>query len=168
MQIVEGGVRGGRRHHLGPRRGQGVGQGQEATVRNPGRLEWLADDLLIDAAHNADGAAALARYLSTLDRDCPRTLVLGASQGKDFRAMAVLLAPHVDQILTTHGRHRRAAQASEIAEALVGINLPVLPAGPIEQALPMARDRRSLVIVAGSVFIAGAARDIFEGSWREQ
>ena len=139
-----------------------------AAVRHPGRLEWLDDDLLIDAAHNADGAASLARYLSTLSRDRPRTLVLGASQGKDFRTMVVLLAPHIDKVLTTHGRHRRAAQASEIAESLVGINLPILPAGPIEQALPMARDRRSLVIVAGSVYIAGAARDIFEGNWREQ
>ena len=38
--------------------------------------------------------------------------------------------------------------------------MPVLPAGPIEDALPMARQGRGLVIVAGSLFLAGAARDL--------
>lgn len=135
-----------------------------AAAHHPGRLEWLSDDLLIDAAHNGDGAATLARYLSEQPRDRKRTLVFGASEGKDIRAMAVQLAPHIDQILTTHCSHRRAAPAADIASALVGVDIPVLPAGPIEQALPLARDGRSLVIVAGSVHIAGAARDLFEES----
>jgi dihydrofolate synthase/folylpolyglutamate synthase len=139
-----------------------------ASARHPGRLERLADDLLIDSAHNGDGAATLARYLAALPRDRPRTLVLGTSVGKDIRAMGVLLAPQVDTILTTHCTHPRAATAADIAAALVGVDLPILPAGPIEQALPLARDGRSLVIVAGSVHIAGAARDIFEGRWHDE
>ena len=131
-----------------------------ATVRFPGRLEWLADDLLIDAAHNSDGAATLARYLAGLSRDRGRTLVLGTNQGKDVRSMVVALSPQVDRILTTHGRHPAAASASEIAEQLVGLDIPILPAGPIEQALPLARSSGALVIVTGSVFLAGAARDL--------
>jgi len=36
----------------------------------------------------------------------------------------------------------------------------VLPAGPIEEALDVARSDGGLVIVAGSVFLAGAVREL--------
>jgi dihydrofolate synthase/folylpolyglutamate synthase len=47
-----------------------------------GRNEWLAPDLLVDCAHNADGAAQLAAYLRQLPRDRRRTLLLGVSKDK--------------------------------------------------------------------------------------
>ena len=34
------------------------------AAQNPGRFEWLAEDLLIDGAHNVDGARALASALA--------------------------------------------------------------------------------------------------------
>ncbi|MEL6346488.1 MAG: folylpolyglutamate synthase/dihydrofolate synthase family protein [Myxococcota bacterium] len=135
-----------------------------STVQHIGRLEWVAEDVLLDSAHNGDGAATLSRFLGTLPRDRPRTLLLGVGQDKDVRAIVVQLAGQVDQVLTTHCSHRKASKAAEVAHELVGFDLPVLPAGPIEQALPLARNGGALVIVAGSVFIAGAARDIVEGT----
>ena len=61
---------------------------------NPGRMEWLKENLLVDCAHNQGGALRLARYLQTFDRELPITLLLGASKDKDIRSVAVLLAPH--------------------------------------------------------------------------
>lgn len=136
-----------------------------ARVEHPGRLEWLADDLLVDAAHNAAGATTLAQFLDKLPRDKPRTLVLGASQDKDVRSMVIQLAAHVDRVLTTHCGHPRAASAADLAERLVGMNVPILPAGAIEQALPLARGEEGVVIVTGSLHVVGAARDIVEGRW---
>ncbi|MEY3213033.1 MAG: hypothetical protein RIT28_3514 [Pseudomonadota bacterium] len=130
------------------------------SAQNPGRFEWLADDLLIDGAHNVDGARALASALAALPRDRPRTLLLGASKDKDVRAIAAALRPMIDRVLTTSCAHPRAMMPGEVAERLVGLGVPVLPAGPIEDALPMAREGRGLVIVAGSLFLAGAARDL--------
>ena len=130
------------------------------SAQNPGRFEWLADDLLIDGAHNVDGARALASALAALPRDRPRTLILGASKDKDVRAIAAALRPMIDRVFTTSCAHPRAMMPGEVAERLVGLGVPVLPAGPIEDALPMAREGRGLVIVAGSLFLAGATRDL--------
>ena len=131
-----------------------------ARAAHPGRLEWLREDLLIDCAHNSEGAASLATYLRALPRDRSRTLLLGASADKDVRSMVVQLAPHFDRVMTTQCSHPRAAEAGEIARKLIDVDMPVLPAGPIEQAIAMARDGRSLVVATGSVFLAGAVRDL--------
>ena len=98
-------------------------------VSLPGRLEWLAPGLLVDSAHNADGAARLADFLRQLPRDKPRVLLLGMSSDKDARSVAVALQPVVDRIYTTHCSHPRALSAGELARTLVSLNIPVLPAG---------------------------------------
>ncbi len=133
-----------------------------SNVRVPGRLEWLAPDILVDAAHNVDGAVTLAAYLRhRAERQRPRrTLLLGASKEKDIRAIGALLAPHVDRILTTACSHPRAMAPGEVASALEGLSIPVMPAGPIEQALPLARSGGGEVVAAGSIFLVGAVRDL--------
>ena len=131
-----------------------------ARAVHPGRLEWLRKDLLIDCAHNGEGAASLAAYLRALPRQQPRTLLLGASEDKDVRSMVVQLAPHFDRVLTTQCSHPRAAEAGELARKLIGVDMPVLPAGPVEQAITLARDGRALVVATGSVFLAGAVREL--------
>jgi dihydrofolate synthase/folylpolyglutamate synthase len=131
-----------------------------SAVSHPGRCEWLSEDLLVDGAHNDEGARRLAEYLSTLPRRRRRTLLLGASADKDIRSIAAALAPQVDRVFTTRCAHPRAAEPGSVAEALVGLSCPVMPAGPIEDALPLARRGGDLVIAAGSLFLVGAVRDI--------
>ncbi|NOY25216.1 MAG: bifunctional folylpolyglutamate synthase/dihydrofolate synthase [Oligoflexia bacterium] len=129
-------------------------------VRHPGRLEWIGPDLLLDAAHNPAGARTLATYLHDLPRDRPRTLLLGVSENKDLRSMLVALVGELDRVIATHCAHPRAMPAGQIAEALIGVDLPILPAGPVEDALPLARSQDGLVIVAGSIFLVGAVREL--------
>ena len=131
-----------------------------AKAHNPGRMEWLGPDLLIDCAHNGDGAVRLAAYLRDLPRDRPRTLLLGMSDDKDARRMVVILGPQVDRVWTTRCAHPRAREPGKLAGDVVGLEVPVLPAGPIEEALPSALAAGGLTIVAGSVFLAGAVRDL--------
>lgn len=131
-----------------------------ANARVAGRLEWLAPDILVDAAHNVDGAVTLAAYLRGRADRPRRTLLLGASREKDIRAIGALLAPHVDRILTTAGSHPRAMAPGVVASALEGLSIPVMPAGPIEQALPLARAGGGEVVAAGSIFLVGAVRDL--------
>lgn len=130
------------------------------AARHPGRLEWLHPKLLVDGAHNHEGAQRLAAYLDELPREASRTLVIGGSQDKDLRAIGAVLAPHVDRIYTSRCRHFRAAEPGDIATELVDLGVPVMPAGPIEEALPMARNNGGLVVVTGSLFLVGAVRDL--------
>ena len=133
-------------------------------VVHAGRLEWLSPRLLVDCAHNADGAARLAAYLDGMPWDGRRTLVLGMSYDKDPRALMVTLAPHVDRVLTTRCAHPRAVEPRAVAAALGAVDVPVLPAGVVEDALPRAMDGEGLVIVAGSVFLVGAVRSLWTGA----
>jgi dihydrofolate synthase/folylpolyglutamate synthase len=135
-----------------------------AEARHPGRLEQAKAGLLIDCAHNVMGASSLAEYLRALPRTGRRTLLLGTSTDKDPREMMGPLASQVDRVWTTHCAHPRAMPAGDLAQKLVDVRVPVLPAGPIEDALAMAMEQREsdadLVVVAGSVFLAGAVRDL--------
>lgn len=130
------------------------------AARNRGRLEWLAPDLLVDGAHNPDGATVLAGYLSRLPRDRERVLVLGGGSDKDIRSVAWALSPQFDRVLTTQCAHAKARPPEEIARELEGLPIPVTAAGPLEEALPAARAGGGLVVVAGSLYLVGAVRDL--------
>lgn len=127
-------------------------------AKHPGRLEWITDNLLTDCAHNIDGANALASYLKTIPKVRPRTLLLGTSRGKDVRAVAVHLQPHFDRILTTHCEHPRAVNAGAVATEIAGLDIPVIPAGPVETVLQYIDLEQEEVVVAGSIFLVGALR----------
>ena len=143
-----------------PPEGSAIREGL-AQVSHPGRMEWITDRILVDCAHNGGGADRLADHLrgmAVLPES--RTLLLGASQDKDVRSIAVPLAPFFDRIYTTQCAHPRSMSAGAIADQLVGIDATVMPTGPVESALPVALEKSGLVVVAGSVFLAGAVRDI--------
>lgn len=131
---------------------------------NPGRIEWLAADVLVDGAHNPDGAAAFASFLDHLPRDRRRTLLLGGGRDKDVRAVATSLAPAVDRVFTTACDHPNARPPWNVARELEGLLVPVSPAGPLAEALAHARADGDLVIVAGSLYLVGAVRDLLVGS----
>ena len=133
-----------------------------ADARHPGRLEWLGPRLLVDGAHNTESAEKLAAYLRSLPRQGKRTLVLGVSADKDIRSLTAPLVPQVDRILTSRCGHARALEPGAVAAELVDLPVPVMPAGNIESALAAATATEDLVVVAGSLFLAGAVRDIME------
>lgn len=142
-------------------------------ARNRGRLEWLAEDLLVDGAHNMDGAAVLAGYLAQRPRPVvdgtprPRVLLLGAGGDKDVRTVILALAPVVDRIVTAQCAHPRARDPVALAEAVreaLGPTCEVSAGGAVEETLPALRaEMRSVggeVVVAGSLYLVGAVRDL--------
>ena len=130
-------------------------------ARNPGRLEWINENLLLDCAHNPAGASRLAQYLEDLDRGGKSlTLLLGASKDKDVRSIAVLLAPQVDRILTSHCSHPHAMSDKDI-ERIVGRNIPTYAIGAVEDMRHHVNFDKEIVVVAGSIFLAGAVREIY-------
>ena len=129
-------------------------------ARHPGRMEWLGENILTDCAHNEAGAARLSDYLRLIPRDIPRTLILGASKGKDIRTVGTLLSKQVDRIFTTAADHPRAVSPLELATSLSHLDIPVLPAGPLESVVQHVDARNELIIVTGSIFLVGSFRDL--------
>ena len=51
-------------------------------------------------------------------------------------------------------------EPGDVAAQLVDLKLPVTPAGRVEEALGVARATGGIVVVAGSLFLAGAVREL--------
>lgn len=125
-------------------------------VQWPGRLQTLrigAREALLDAAHNADGAESLGRYLSSLGT--PRPLVFAAMRDKDATEMLVRILPEVSGLIVTRATNPRSAEPSDLA-ALARRIAPALPvdiAEPIDAALELAWRANPHIVVAGSIFL---------------
>jgi dihydrofolate synthase / folylpolyglutamate synthase len=125
------------------------------NVRWPARLESLAPDVMVDAAHNADGARALAR---ALPRDRAITLVFGVVADKQPADMLHALLPLAARVILTRPPSPRARDPESLRELAPDAEI----APSLEEALRMARNG-SLVVVTGSIFLAGEARRLLLG-----
>jgi dihydrofolate synthase/folylpolyglutamate synthase len=136
----------------------------------PARLEvvGLHPRLLIDAAHNADSARALADELRAW-QDRPLWLVLGILRDKDARAILRLLLPLADGVVVVTPTSPRALPADALAAACRSIaasraqSVEVEQASSVAAALDLARARAGRaggVAVAGSFATASEARAV--------
>ena len=86
----------------------------------PGRLERRVlsggREVLLDAAHNPAGAAALASYLRA-QAGGPRPLVFGAMRDKDASGMFAALLPAVSHLILTRASTERSAEPSDPGSA---------------------------------------------------
>ncbi len=129
-----------------------------AGGRWPGRLEWVelgaAGRVLLDGAHNPHAAAALARYLSTLEPGY--TLIFGALQDKEVAAMLPPLAERAERLLLTTLRSTRSLEPEELARHLPGrsVGLYRTAGAALTDALEMAAP----VVVCGSLYLVGEIR----------
>jgi dihydrofolate synthase/folylpolyglutamate synthase len=134
----------------------------------PARLEvvGLHPRLLIDAAHNADSARALADELRAW-QDRPLWLVLGILRDKDARAILRLLLPLADGVVVVTPTSPRALPAGDLAAASRSLSsagaqhVEVEQASSVAAALDLSRARAGRVggvAVAGSFATASEAR----------
>jgi len=139
-----------------------------ASVTSPGRLEAVRHDplVLLDGAHNPDGARALAAALIeefVVDR---RTLVVACLADKDLRGILRALAPATGRLIVTANSSPRSASAEQLskeAEAL-GLAAEVEPDVPsaVRRAVDEAGESEA-VVVTGSLYTVGEARDLLMG-----
>ncbi len=138
-----------------------------AALQWPARVELLGQDpwLVIDGAHNAASAAALAETLRTCFPPARRTLIFGTSREKDLEGQLKALLPYFESVIATRYIENPRSVPPEAIAALVfeltgrSVRTAVDPA----QALELARRstaRDGLICVTGSLFLAAEARAI--------
>jgi dihydrofolate synthase/folylpolyglutamate synthase len=127
----------------------------------PGRLERLGDDLLLDCAHNEQGARALATALGALAPARRVVLLVSIVSDKDPAGMLAALAPAAAAVVATRSPNARAIPAAELAALAARSFSEVADDDDTEGALVEARRRAGpggLVVVCGSSFLVGAVR----------
>ena len=138
-----------------------------ARVTSPGRLEVMGTQplILLDGAHNAVGAAALARALRDEFAPQPRTLVVGLLREKDPAEMLDALdVTGVEHLVCTRPPTPRALDPVSVADAAIALGvdadrIDVLP--DTVDAVQRARDVTAAdgqIVVTGSLYVVGAAR----------
>jgi dihydrofolate synthase/folylpolyglutamate synthase len=137
-----------------------------ATATSPGRLQVVGNEptVLVDAAHNPHGAAALAVALTEYFTFDHVTAVIGILGDKDAAGILRELDAVVDDFVITQSTSDRAVDAAELAEvaiSIVGADRVTLEPS-LEAALELGRDRASetekgAALVTGSITLVGDA-----------
>jgi len=135
----------------------------------PGRaqLEPGDPDVIYDAAHNPDGATALAELLPGLADDRPVICCLAILEGKDAGGIVNALAPAVSRFVCTEipperiegsgrpgGRSRPALEIAALCEK-AGVAAEAIP-DPLaawERARELAKEREGVALAAGSHYL---------------
>ncbi|MDV6376085.1 bifunctional folylpolyglutamate synthase/dihydrofolate synthase [Deinococcus arenicola] len=136
----------------------------------PGRLEalpWHGGRVLLDGAHNPDGARALAATLRDLSLP-PLPVIFGAAGDKDVGGVVEALRPHISHaILTRAVLSPRAAGAAALAPLFAG--LPVTLTDSPEEALNVLDALHApLALVCGSLYLIGEVRPLLLGTAGEK
>src|SRR5690606_13430572 len=120
--------------------------------------------VIIDAAHNAEGAQALASYLKRWHPERP-LLVISVMRDKEVDDILQRLVPVASDVITTQAPSPRAIPGPELAERVRAIQVQagsaasVLALADPAEAVAAALERAPVVCIAGSIFLAGAVRD---------
>jgi dihydrofolate synthase/folylpolyglutamate synthase len=156
--------------------------GVAATLTVSGRLERVAEDppTFLDAAHNPDGAAALAEGLGEVAAGRPVVACLAILNDKDARSMLEILAPSLTRAVCTQlpeqpadgtktgagvvfSAHRPSFSAERLAamcgEVGLGAEGEVNFGEAVRRARALALDSGGVLLVTGSHYVLAPARD---------
>jgi dihydrofolate synthase / folylpolyglutamate synthase len=101
----------------------------------------------------------------------PVMLIFGASEDKDIYGMFAELLPRVKKVFATQSEHPRAMPADKLVELAHQFGCPAQVIIPVEYALAKAMEaagQECAVVVAGSLFVAAAAREAWPRIARAQ
>lgn len=145
-----------------------------AEVRWPGRLEVLpltpgqvgtggeTPRILLDGAHNPDGARALAAAMQALG-GAPLPLVFGAAEDKDVTGVAEALRPLASSVILTRAAlSPRAASPQALAPLFAGLPL-TLTDSPAQALAELRRLGAPLSLACGSLYLLGEVRPLLLG-----
>lgn len=143
------------------------GLGEEAIAaglgkaRWPARLEWIGN-VLLDGAHNAQGARALKGYADDFLKDRKKVLLMGVLEEKLDEDMLRMMAALADEAVTVTPQSPRALPADELARRLAEHGCRAQAAESLDKGLEKAKTLagEGTVICAGSLYMAGAMRTL--------
>lgn len=125
--------------------------------------------IILDSAHNRDSALKLRLTLDDYLPEKDVILVFGASEDKDVRGMLMDLMPRVERVIATQSVHPRALEANVIVDYVHRMGKRAEAILPFEtafdRAIHLANGERA-VLVAGSIFLAAAAKELWSKTGR--
>lgn len=136
-----------------------------ANVQWPGRFEVIQREplMIIDGAHNPESFRRLAETIKHLLPDRKVVFVFGVSEDKNVKSMLKIIQPLVEHLIITQSEHPRALGIYEIQAIANLLEIPNAAYSEVGQARDAAErfaGKNGVIIAAGSIFIAGAFRQM--------
>lgn len=131
------------------------------AVSHPARLQLLQEDpvVLLDGAHNPNGAAALKNALEALLPGVPLHGVMGMLADKDTGGVLAQLKDVFRSVCTAPVQNPRALTAQALAEQCRACGMTASACGSpqeaVRQATDAARADGGAVVICGSLYLAG-------------
>lgn len=129
-------------------------------VHFPARMEVLSMEpiILLDGAHNPQGAKVITKALELLPPKTPVMGVIGVLADKDSSQFLKIISPYLKEILCVTPNNRRALSAEKLAQRAEKERIPAQKADTIEEAWLFsknwARQKGGAVIWCGSFYLA--------------
>ena len=132
----------------------------------PGRLELLSKEpiVIIDGAHNPEGATVLRRTLDEYFPGRPVTFIMGVLSDKDYITMMKVVLPGCKRLFAVTTDSPKALPAIELAKMAENYCKNVQICDTIESAVRASMNTASpeeIICAFGSLYYIGAVRGVF-------
>lgn len=133
----------------------------------PGRLEVVSEKplVILDGAHNLDGARTLARYLADNFPGRSITFIIGILSDKPYAAMLKSLLPSARKVVLTSPVIDRALPVEKLFSAAKKMVSDVEIIPNVGEAVTRTMDKAApddVICVAGSLYVVGEAKEALE------
>ncbi len=138
------------------------------TAKWPGRLEVVSERpfVLVDGAHNVEGAKALSKYVQEFI-SLPCVLVFAVMRDKNIQKLSEILFPLAHTVICTRFPYFKAASPEDIQRQASRFQGRIVFQPDVPQAVQTALRAASpdgVVLVAGSLFLVGEIKKIFDSA----
>ena len=135
------------------------------TAHWPGRLEIISKNplVLVDGAHNVEGAKALRKYIQDFIAS-PIVLIFAVMRDKNIEELSEILFPLAQKVICTKFPFFKAAEPEDILRQVPRFHDRMVIHPNVQKAVQSALQAASshgVVLVAGSLFLIGEIKKIF-------
>jgi len=130
----------------------------------PGRLQvirWQNKTLVVDGAHNAEAAETLVRSLAILFTGMRLSWIIALSRNKDAAAFFEKLAALPGQLICTRFDNPRAANQGDLCGIARAAGFAPLEAPTLTAAMTQIEPSSEVVVITGSLYLAGEALALY-------
>jgi dihydrofolate synthase / folylpolyglutamate synthase len=138
------------------------------AVDFPGRMNIVGRNPLIvmDGGHNPGAAHNLKEAILKYFKPAKRILVVGIAGDKDIPAIIQELAPVFDKVIVTRAHSQRAAKTDRLAAEFAKHGKQTWAIEGVPQAVQEAKKIAAaddLIVITGSLYVVGEAKEFIEG-----
>lgn len=164
VAISDAALRGGLRHATNPGRLERFTIALHATPEADARTV----EVLVDGAHNEDGARALSRHIAATAWS-GHHLITGFCADKEWPAILSEWTPMAERVWAVPVRNPRSLEPQRIVEAVAPTGRLAVACPDVQNAIAHAVEAGAeRILVAGSLFLAGEAVALLSGRSLEE